>query len=392
MTKDFLSILKAYQELSHSFLSQDSTFNPEQLTHLTVTLLSQMGKWRNTFPIKNILKEVTNELKKKDSRLEQNLFGHNFSNPIGLAAGFDKNGVGAAIWDCFGFGFAELGTVTWHKQLGNYRPRLFRLSTEKAALNRMGFNNNGAEAVKQGLEEQHLNINQKHSIVIGINFGKSKVTALDQAYNDYASSLKLLSPLMNYGVINISSPNTPGLRDLQDTSQLRSLLSGLRELPIKTPLLLKIAPDLANEDINDISHLAYDEGLAGIIAVNTSINRLGFENRCIPETGQQLRKELGGLSGVPLQKRALEVIKCLHESAHPTLPLIGVGGIDSPRAAWERIVAGASLIQLYTGWIYNGPKLVPQILEGLQSQLDCNGFNKLSEAVGSRIPWTEEVN
>nr|AQX44902.1 dihydroorotate dehydrogenase [Paulinella micropora] len=385
MTKNPLSIQKIHERLSHVLLTQDGGINAEQLSYLTVILLGQMYQWRNTFPVNDILRHIRNEFTTQDSRLKQHLFGCEFNNPVGLAAGLDKNGVGAGMWDCFGFGFAEIGTVTWYTQLGNYRPRLFRLSEEKAALNRMGFNNNGAQCVKQSLEKQYL---KKKNMTLGINIGKSKVTVLDQAHYDYASSLQLLAPLVNYGVINISSPNTPNLRDLQNISQLRSLLRNLRKLPVNIPLLVKIAPDLTNESISDIGRLAYDEGLGGIIAINTSVNRLGLDNRLLLETGQKLTQEAGGLSGKPLKKRALEVLTYLRKSTNPVLPLIGVGGIDSPQAAWERIAAGASLIQLYTGWIYNGPALVPQIIEGLQSQLECNGFSKISEAVGSNIPWT----
>jgi dihydroorotate dehydrogenase len=223
--------------------------------------------------------------------------------------------------------------------------------------------------------------------VLGINLGKSKITPLEQAADDYASSLELLAPLADYAVINVSSPNTPGLRELQDERQLRRLVERLRRLPACPPLLVKIAPDLDDEAIDVIARLAYEEGLAGVIAVNTSLNRLGLEQRRLPQSGRSLAEEAGGLSGAPLRGRALEVIRRLRVTAGPALPLIGVGGIDSPQAAWERISAGASLIQLYTGWIYEGPELVPTILEGLTRQLDQYGFRSLAEAVGSGVPW-----
>ncbi|MEY3545270.1 MAG: hypothetical protein RLZZ247_1427, partial [Cyanobacteriota bacterium] len=219
--------------------------------------------------------------------------------------------------------------------------------------------------------------------VLGINLGKSKITPLEQAPDDYASSLELLAPLADYAVINVSSPNTPGLRELQDDAQLRRLVERLRRLPACPPLLVKIAPDLEDEAIDAIARLAYEEGLAGVIAVNTSLNRLGLEQRRIAQTGRTLAEEAGGLSGAPLRARALEVLRRLRAVAGPGLPLIGVGGIDSPEAAWERISAGASLVQLYTGWIYEGPQLVPSILEGLVQQLDRHGFRTVSEAVGS---------
>jgi dihydroorotate dehydrogenase len=306
---------------------------------------------------------------------------------VGLAAGFDKNAVAAGIWHFFGFGFAEVGTVTWHAQPGNPKPRLFRLAAERAALNRMGFNNNGAQAARRTLERQALPPAGQRPAVLGINLGKSKITPLEQAPDDYASSLELLAPLADYAVINVSSPNTPGLRELQDDAQLRRLVERLRRLPACPPLLVKIAPDLEDEAIDAIARLAYEEGLAGVIAVNTSLNRLGFEQRRIAQTGRTLAEEAGGLSGAPLRGRALEVLRRLRAVAGPGLPLIGVGGIDSPESAWERISAGASLIQLYTGWIYEGPQLVPAILEGICQQLDRHGFRNIAEAVGSGAGW-----
>jgi dihydroorotate dehydrogenase len=193
--------------------------------------------------------------------------------------------------------------------------------------------------------------------------------------------------LADYAVINVSSPNTPGLRDLQDSTQLRRLVERLRRLPACPPLLVKIAPDLEDDAIDGIARLAYEEGLAGVIAVNTSLDRLGLGQRLIVQTGRSLSEEAGGLSGDPLRPRAVEVIRRLRASAGPALPLIGVGGISSAEAAWERIAAGASLVQLYTGWIFEGPDLVPRILEGLISQLDLHGFRHLSEAIGSGAPW-----
>jgi dihydroorotate dehydrogenase len=251
----------------------------------------------------------------------------------------------------------------------------------------MGFNNNGAEAARRTLERQGLPPAGQRPAVLGINLGKSKITPLDLAPDDYASSLELLASLADYAVINVSSPNTPGLRELQDESQLRRLVERLRRLPACPPLLVKIAPDLEDEAIDAIARLAYEEGLAGLIAVNTSLNRLGLEGRRIAQSGKTLAQEAGGLSGAPLRARALEVMRRLRVTAGPGLPLIGVGGIDSPEAAWERITAGASLIQLYTGWIYAGPELVPAILEGLSQQLDRHGFRNISEAVGSGVPW-----
>jgi dihydroorotate dehydrogenase len=337
--------------------------------------------------VQGALAGLAAELSRPDPRLEQSLFGCRFANPVGLAAGFDKNGVAAAIWHLFGFGFAELGTITWHGQPGNPRPRLFRLAAERAALNRMGFNNQGAQACRRLLERQRLPAPGQRPAVLGINLGKSKITPLEQAPDDYAASLELLAPLADYAVINVSSPNTPGLRELQDEALLRRLVERLRRLPGCPPLLVKIAPDLEDDAIDGIARLAYQEGLAGVIAVNTSLDRLGLGDRRLPQTGRTLAEEAGGLSGAPLRHRALEVLRRLRATAGPALPLIGVGGIDSAEAAWERISAGASLVQLYTGWIYGGPSLVPEILDGLISQLDRHGLGHMGEAVGSGLAW-----
>ena len=384
-----LSTSDFYRRWLGPVLSRDEGLDAEQLSRTALTALGQASLRRSWPGISTVLNGVAAELQRRDLRLEQVLFGCRFSNPVGLAAGFDKNGVAAGIWDRFGFGFAELGTVTWHGQPGNPRPRLFRLAAEQAALNRMGFNNDGANALLKTLERQQLSPPGKRPAVLGINFGKSKVTPLEQAADDYAASLEVLAPLADYAVINVSSPNTPGLRDLQDSSHLRWLVERLRRLPACPPLLVKIAPDLEDEAIDGIARLAFEEGLAGVIAVNTSLDRLGLEQRRLPQTDRTLAEEPGGLSGRPLRPRALEVIRRLRAGAGPALPLIGVGGIDSAEAAWERIAAGASLIQLYTGWIFQGPDLVPTILDGLLSQLDRHGVRSISEAVGSGLPWQD---
>jgi dihydroorotate dehydrogenase len=376
-----------YQRFVGPLLSRDDGADAEQLSQLTLTALGQASLRRHWPLVSGSLAGLGAQLQRRDLRLEQTLFGCRFSNPVGLAAGFDKNAVAAGIWHLFGFGFAEVGTITWHPQPGNPKPRLFRLAAERAALNRMGFNNLGAEAARRTLERQGLPPAGQRPAVLGINLGKSKITPLDLAPDDYASSLELLASLADYAVINVSSPNTPGLRELQDESQLRRLVERLRRLPACPPLLVKIAPDLEDEAIDAIARLAYEEGLAGLIAVNTSLNRLGLEERRIAQSGKTLAEEAGGLSGAPLRARALEVMRRLRVTAGPGLPLIGVGGIDSPEAAWERITAGASLIQLYTGWIYAGPELVPAILEGLSQQLDRHGFRSISEAVGTGVPW-----
>ena len=376
-----------YQRLLGPLLSRDEGADAEQLSQLTLTALGQ-ASLRRTWPIvSGALAGLAAELQHPDPRLEQSLFGCRFANPVGLAAGFDKNGVAAAIWHLFGFGFAEVGTVTWHGQPGNPRPRLFRLATERAALNRMGFNNDGAQVLRRTLERQQLPPPGRRPAVLGINLGKSKLTSLELAPDDYASSLELLAPLADYAVINVSSPNTPGLRELQEETLLRRLVERLRRLPACPPLLVKIAPDLEDDAIDAIARIAYEEGLAGVIAVNTSLNRFGLEQRRLAQTGRTLAQEAGGLSGAPLRARALEVLRRLRATAGPALPLIGVGGIDSPESAWERIAAGASLVQVYTGWIYSGPALVPQILAGLACQLERHGLAHIGAAVGSGLAW-----
>ncbi|MEB3255308.1 MAG: quinone-dependent dihydroorotate dehydrogenase [Synechococcaceae cyanobacterium] len=376
-----------YRRFVGPLLQRDDGADAEQLSRLALSTLGQASLRRRWPVVNGALAALEEQLRRRDPRLEQTLFGCRFANPVGLAAGFDKNGVAAAIWEAFGFGFAELGTVTWHAQSGNPRPRLFRLARERAALNRMGFNNEGARAVRRLLERQALPPPGQRPAVLGINLGKSRVVPLEQAADDYAASLELLAPLADYAVVNVSSPNTPGLRDLQEEGQLRRLVERLRRLPGCPPLLVKIAPDLEDDAIDSIARLAYEEGLAGVIAVNTSLDRLGLQERRLEASGRTLAEESGGLSGRPLRARALEVLRRLRATAGPALPLIGVGGIDSPQAAWERITAGAALIQVYTGWIYEGPQLVPAILDGLAQQLDRHGLGTLAEAVGTGLSW-----
>lgn len=377
-----------YRRFVDPLLRQDDGTDAEQLSQLTLATLEQVSLRRSWPLVRDSLRALAAELQRPDARLQQTLFGCRFANPIGLAAGFDKNGVAAGLWDRFGFGFAELGTVTWQPQSGNPRPRLFRLAAERAALNRMGFNNVGAQAFRRTLERQSLPAPGQRPAVLGVNIGKSRSVSLEMAPDDYASSLALLAPLADYAVINVSSPNTPGLRDLQEESQLRRLVERLRRLPACPPLLVKIAPDLEDDAIDAIARLAYEEGLAGVIAVNTSQQRLGLEDRRLSASGRSLAEEPGGLSGRPLRQRALEVLRRLRATAGPALPLIGVGGIDSAEAAWERIAAGASLVQLYTGWIYEGPDLVPRILEGLGRQMDRQGLRTIADAVGCGRPWS----
>ena len=375
-----------YNILLGQLLSQDEGIDAEILTNSALNAIKFASLNRNFPLISNILLKASSDFQRNNSSLNQIVFGSHFKNPVGLAAGFDKNGVGAGLWNYFGFGFAELGTITWHAQEGNPKPRLFRIAKEKAALNRMGFNNQGAENFLKTIEKQKILAPGNRPCVLGINLGKSKITPLDEAHKDYSLSLKLLAPLSDYAVINVSSPNTPGLRSLQGTKQIKKLISTLKDLPNCPPLLVKIAPDLSNEAIDEIARVAMENGIDGIIAINTSLDRFDLKNLKI-KTGNTLGQENGGLSGLPLQKRGLEVIRRLRRSTDNDLPLIGVGGIHSARAAWERITAGASLIQIYTGWIFEGPNLVPDILDGLILQMEKHGFRNIKEAIGSKEPW-----
>ncbi len=375
-----------YNILLGHLLSQDEGIDAEILTNSALNAIKFASLNRNFPIISNFLLKASSDFQRNNSSLNQIIFGSHFKNPIGLAAGFDKNGVGAGLWNYFGFGFAELGTITWHAQKGNPKPRLFRIAKEKAALNRMGFNNEGAEKFLSTIEKQKIPSPGQRPCVLGINLGKSKITPFDEAHKDYFLSLRLLAPLSDYAVINVSSPNTPGLRSLQGTKQLKNLILTLKDLSNCPPLLVKIAPDLSNEEIDEIARVAIENGIDGIIAINTSLNRFNLKNLRI-KTGKTLEQENGGLSGLPLEKRGLEVIRRLRNSTKNALPLIGVGGISSAQTAWERIAAGASLVQVYTSWIFEGPNLVPEILDGLTLQMEKHGFRNIKEVIGSEEPW-----
>ncbi|WP_066380385.1 quinone-dependent dihydroorotate dehydrogenase [Anabaena sp. CA = ATCC 33047] len=353
--------------------------DPEWSHHQAIGLLSWLSHQNHTGNhwLPNLLQK---SLCLNNHRLEQNLFGLQFPNPVGLAAGFDKDGVASGIWSSMGFGFAELGTVTFVAQPGNPRPRLFRLPLDQAVLNRMGFNNRGAAVMAQRLSQEKQELT---SIPIGINLGKSKVTPLEAAAEDYLQSFRLLKDLGDYFVVNVSSPNTPGLRSLQDATMLSSILDVLQtENNAQKPLFVKIAPDLEWEAIADIISLAKTYQLAGIIATNTTISRQGLKTQIIDKTGNSPEQEAGGISGAPVRDRSTEVIRFIWQQTQGQIPIIGVGGIFSPDDAWAKITAGASLIQVYTGWIYEGPMMVRRILEGLLSKLEQNHLSSISEAVG----------
>ena len=378
-----------YKNLVSPILKEDTGIDAEYLTNFSLSLLTFSSNNRNWPLISRIIKSLNQEFCVVDKRLHQKICGIDFCNPVGLAAGFDKNGNAANIWKDFGFGFAEIGTVTKYAQSGNPKPRLFRLAKEQAALNRMGFNNHGAENLVKNFLKQNVDL-KKHrkNNCLGINFGKSKITSLSKATEDYLTSLKLLIPYCDYAVINVSSPNTQGLRKLQDPILLKELLREVKNLGNCPPLFVKIAPDLSYKDIEDICQLIIDENIDGIIATNTSLDRLGLEQRKIKQTGLLLSEENGGLSGKPLQRKANQIISHIH-NIDKNINLIGVGGIDSPESAWERICSGASLVQIYTGWIYNGPQLVPNILNGIIKQINIHQLSNVKEAIGSNLEWIE---
>ena len=324
-------------------------FSPESIHHFTFRFI----KIAFAIPFVKII--VTSSHKPTGPNLEREVFGIKFPNPVGLAAGFDKD---AKLFDelsAFGFGFIEIGTLTPKPQPGNDKPRLFRLPQDSGLINRMGFNNEGVDAAVERLK------NNKNNVIIGGNIGKNKVTPNEEALNDYVYCFNALFEHVHYFVVNVSSPNTPGLRDLQEKEPLTKLLSELQKLnnvKIKPkPILLKIAPDLTNSQLDDIIDIVRDTKIAGVIATNTTISR---ENLQSPISHLQ-SIGAGGLSGLPVRSRSSEVIKYLSEKSGKAFPIIGVGGIHSPKDAIEKLNAGAMLVQLYTGFIYEGPGLVKRI-------------------------------
>jgi dihydroorotate dehydrogenase len=324
-------------------------FKPEFIHHISFILIKsgaiipgKMWSWRLLFKL-------------RDTRLKREVFGIKFDNPVGLAAGFDKD---AKLFDelaSFGFGFVEIGTVTPLPQDGNPKPRLFRLKEDNAIINRMGFNNEGIEATVARLRRK------KSNIIIGGNIGKNKVTPNERAVNDYEMCFEKLFPYVDYFAVNVSSPNTPGLRELQEKEPLTSLLKRLQELNSqkdkRKPILLKIAPDLTNKQLDDIILIVSKTNIDGVIATNTTIDRSGLKTT-------KIRLESignGGLSGKPVKERSTEMIKYLSEKSNKAFPIIGVGGIHSAEDAIEKLEAGAALLQVYTGFIYEGPALVKRI-------------------------------
>lgn len=327
--------------------------NPEKAHH---TVTSGLKTFSKIWGSKALLKSLYTV---SDKRLEREVFGLKFKNPVGLAAGFDKNAEYIEDMAKFGFGFIEIGTVTPKPQAGNDKPRMFRLIPDGALINRMGFNNQGADVAAGRLKF----LKDRDGLIIGGNIGKNKITPNEEAVNDYIYCFHALYDYVDYFVVNVSSPNTPGLRELQEKAPLMHLLHTLQNLnnekPVQKPILLKIAPDLTDSQLDDIVEIVQETKIAGLIATNTTISREGLQS------DPNLVKEAGGVSGKPLTKRSTEVIRYISEKSNKAFPIIGVGGIHSAADALEKLDAGASLIQIYTGFIYEGPNLIGDICKGI---------------------------
>lgn len=332
------------------------SFDPEKIHHFTFSLIRFFHKigfgslFRSIYKVEN-------------PKLERELFGLKFPNSVGIAAGFDKDAKLYKELSNFGFGFIEIGTVTPKPQAGNEKPRLFRLKEDSAIINRMGFNNGGVEEAVERLKE-NPSMGEKNHVLIGGNIGKNKVTPNEEAVKDYVICFEALFDYVDYFVVNVSSPNTPNLRALQEKKPLTDLLQTLQNLnnskEKRKPILLKIAPDLTDEQLLDIIEIVSITKIDGVIATNTTISRDGLSSD-LPAGKAGNKKEIGGLSGKPLNKRATEVIRFLSQKGNKAFPIIGVGGIHSAEDALEKLDAGASLIQLYTGFIYEGPGLIKDI-------------------------------
>jgi dihydroorotate dehydrogenase len=327
--------------------------DPEKAHHLAIGMIA-----RGLFKARPFQNEL----------LEQTLLGKRFPNPLGLAAGFDKDAVALRQWPDLGFGHVEVGTVTRHPQPGNEKPRLFRLPSDQALINRMGFNNAGAEAMAWRLKGDPCRV------PVGVNLGKSKITPLEEAPEDYRSSFKLLHQHGDYFVVNVSSPNTPGLRELQEKEKLREIIAALQEVDAEVPLFVKISPDLELSALDDVVEVAVERRLAGLIATNTTLHRDNLTTTISEE---------GGLSGRPLRERANDALRHLYRSCPKEMILIGVGGIGNGRDLFEKISLGAHLCQVYTGWIYGGLQMIPDSLEELAALMRERGLGSLSELRGS---------
>jgi dihydroorotate dehydrogenase len=361
-----------YKSLIRPFLFQ---FDSETVHEFALRKLAKHYQWLRLFQ---------RAFQFHDPILTQNLFNKTFPNPVGLAAGFDKFAIGIPAWNYLGFGFSEIGTITGLEQPGNPRPRLFRLKKDEALINRFGFNNSGAEKAAAQLDHWEKE-GLLHTIPVGINIGKSKIVELDHAKEDYLTSFEKLWPYGDYFVVNVSSPNTPNLRELQDKAFLTDILILLSEkntrlshenkIPPKT-ILVKIAPDLSLSQIDDVISVVETTGIDGIVATNTTIERNDLRS------DPTLTGETGGLSGKPLGKRSTEIIRYIYNVTQGKIKIIGAGGIFTAKDAYKKIRAGASLVQIYTGFIYEGPGICRRINKKLAALLKRDGFKNILEAVG----------
>lgn len=341
-------------------------WKPEQAHERVMSMLVAADRMRVVLPVVGSLAAY------RHASLEQRLLGIHFPNPVGLAGGFDKNGVAVPAFEALGFGFVEVGTVTRHAQPGNAQPRLFRLPADEALINRMGFNNEGADVLAQRLQL----VRPRVQIPIGVSIGKSKVTPIEEAVDDYLYSFRKLYFLGDYFAINVSSPNTPNLRKLLDRDELERLLAALMRVReefaqggSRKPMLVKVAPDLTPEALDDVIDVCQAHGADGLIATNTTVGREGLVTR-IDETG--------GLSGRPLFVRALEFVRHIRERMPETV-IMGSGGVFDPQDAVKMIQAGANLVQVYTGFVYRGPLCAPAINRGLAKQMQKQGRSSLSQ-------------
>lgn len=365
----FVPIYSMYQKVLRPLFFR---LDPEQAHNLAI----RAGK--SICASNFILDRLANVFRYEHSSLNQKVMGIEFPNPLGLAAGFDKNAEIIPLWHCLGFGFAEIGTVTPLGQPGNPKPRLFRLVEDGAILNRMGFNNDGAKEIAPRV----VNIDD---FPIGINLGKQKETPLDRATDDYVKSFRLLKDKGSYFVINVSSPNTANLRDLQSTDYLQVILGAMAsENQATKPILVKIAPDLPDADILGIVDLCLRYHVSGIIATNTTIARPDLKTTIL-SNGKKIEEEKGGISGAPLKNRSTQVIQLIWQHSRGQIPIVGVGGIQSPEDAWEKLTAGASLLQIYTGLVYQGPGLIKTILKGITDRMEHHNLTNIRQVIGSKI-------
>lgn len=352
-------------------------FDPEFVHNMTLKGLEWVSA---SAPLSGVMRSLC-----KSPELPVTLFGQKFPNPVGLAAGMDKGGIALRSWESMGLGFSEVGAVTWYGQPGNPPPRVFRAIADQGIVNRMGFNNEGARKLSEVLTRCKEK-GRWPGHPVGINLGKSKKTSLEDAPQDYTSSFRELKELADFFVVNVSSPNTPNLRKLQDKDALKTIFTQLQEVNHKghgkaKPILLKVAPDLTFEALEDIVELIPKLEIAGIVATNTTITR--------PKSDQpklmKVYAESGGLSGKPLRERSTEVIKFLYQRTEGEIPIIGSGGVFSAEDAWEKITHGASLLQIFTSLVYEGPLVVQKINLGLQELLKANRLACIQDAVGSAV-------